>query len=262
MAVGGEFGLADGRAVALRLAGPADVPAITRLYRDLSPGSFYGRFHGGQMAPSLLARFASIGGGTVCLVAGPLAEPGRLAAEARYVRVGSGTAELALTVGDGYQGAGMGRLLLGALVERARADGFERLRAVVLLSNTAMRRLLQRYGWVLAAPVEEFSVACLEISVTGGMPGWPAGSTGQRVLVERRGWFDDQQVAALRSAGNDVRQCTGPLRQLRTCPLVSSGQCRLAEQADQIVSLLPQDEPDCAAVLAAHRRNWPHRLAQ
>jgi RimJ/RimL family protein N-acetyltransferase len=262
MAVGSECRLADGRAVALRLAGPADVPAITRLYRDLSPESFHGRFHSGQMAPSLLARFASIGSGTVCLVAAPPAEPGQLAAEARYVRVGPGTAELALTVGDGYQGAGMGRLLLGALVQRARADGLERLRAVVLLSNTAMRRLLQRYGWVLAAPVEEFTVACLEISVDGGMPGWPAGSTGQRVLVERRNWFDDQQVAALRSAGNDVRQCTGPLHQVRTCPLVSSGQCRLAEQADRIVSLLPQDEPGCAAVLAAHQRHWPHRLAQ
>ena len=66
----------------LRLAGPADVPAITGLYRELSPESFYGRFHGGQMAPSLLARFASLGGGTVCLVAAPPADPGRLAAEA------------------------------------------------------------------------------------------------------------------------------------------------------------------------------------
>ena len=262
MAVGSECRLADGRAVALRLAGPADVPAITRLYRDLSPGSFYGRFHGGQMAPALLARFAAIGGGTLCLVAAPPAEPGHLAAEARYVPVGPGTAELALTVRDSYQGAGMGRLLLAALVQRARTDGFARLRAAVLLSNTAMLRLLQRYGWVLAAPVEEFTVACLEISVTGGMPGWPAGSTGQRVLVERRSWFDDQQIAALRSAGNNVRQCTGPRHQARTCPLVSAGQCRLAEQADLILSLLPQDEPSCAAVLAAHRRHWPHRLAQ
>ena len=94
------------------------------------------------------------------------------------------------------------------------------------------------------------------------MPGWPAGSAGQRVLVERRSWFDDQQVAALRSAGNDVRQCTGPLHRVRTCPLVSSGQSRLAEAGGLIVSLLPQDEPDCAAVLAAHQRHWPHRLAQ
>ena len=262
MAADGECQLADGRAVVLRLAGPADVPAITRLYRDLSPESFARRFHGGRLAPSVLARLASLDGGTVCLVAVSPDDPDCLAAEARYVPAGPGTAELALAVSDSYQAAGMGHLLLEVLVRRAREEGLDRLRAVVLLDNIAMLRLLQRYGWVLAAATEEFSVACLEISVTGGMPGWPPGSAGRRVLVERRGWFDDQQVAALRSAGNDVRQCPGPARRARACPLVSSGQRRLAEQADLIVSLLPGDEPDCAAVLAAHRERWPHRLAQ
>ena len=147
-------------------------------------------------------------------------------------------------------------------MERAHEDRLERLRAVVLLENAPMLRLLQRYGWVLAAPTEDFSVACLEISALGGMPGWPAESAGRRVLVERRGWFDDQQVAALRSAGQDVRQCAGPSgRAGRSCLLVTSGRCRLAEEADVIVNLLPAGEPDCAAVLAAHRRLWPHRLS-
>jgi GNAT superfamily N-acetyltransferase len=253
--------LADGRAVRLRLAGEDDVPAITRLYSELSPESFYRRFGTGQPGPALVARFASLGSGTACLVAAPPADPRRLAGEARYVPIGPGTAELALTIRDGYQGAGLGRLLLEALVDRARVDGFERLRAVVLLGNTPMLHLLQLYGWVLAAPTEDFAVACVEISAVGGMPGWPAGGTGQRVLVERRGWFDDQRVATLRSAGKDVRQCTGPASgDGRACPLVTSGQCRLAEQADLIVNLLPDDEPECAAVLAAHLRRWPQRL--
>jgi L-amino acid N-acyltransferase YncA len=262
MAVGGECRLADGRVVVVRLAGPADVPAIAKLYRDLSPESFARRFHGGRAGPSLLARLARIGSGTVCLVAGPAADPGQLAAEARYIPMGSGTAELALTVSDGYQGAGLGHLLLQALVQRAREGGLERLRAIVLLDNAPMLRLLQRYGCVLAAATEEFCVACLEISVVGGMPGWPLDSPGRRVLVERRGLFEDRQVTALRSAGNNVRQCLGPLHEVRACALVSSGQCRLAEQADLIVNLLPADDPDCAAVLAAHRRRWPHRLAR
>ncbi len=257
-----ERRLADGRVVVLRPAGTGDVPAITELYLGLSLESFYYRFHAGQPAPRLVARLASFGSGTACLVAAPPADPGRLVAEARYVPMTAGTAELALAVADGYQGAGMGHLLLDALVQRAHADGLDRLLAVVLLDNIPMLRLLQRYGWVLAAPTEDFSVASLEISAIGGMPGWPAGGTGQRVLVERRSWFDDQQVAALRSAGNDVRQCTGPLPGAdRVCPLVTAGRCRLAEQADLIVSLLPGDEPECAAVLAAHRRLWPHRLA-
>ena len=263
MAAGKEYRLADGRIVALRLAGPDDTPAITALYLGLSSESFYRRFYTARPAPELVAQFAGLGSGTVCLVASAPAEPGGLVAEARYMPTAPGTAELALTVRDGYQGAGLGRLLLDALVERAHAGGLDRLRAVVLLENTPMLRLLQRYGWVLADPIEDFSVACLEISAIGGMPGWPAGSAGRRVLVERRSWFDDRQVAALRSAGQDIRQCTGPLRRVgRTCPLVTSGRCRLAEEADVIVSLLPAGEPDCAAVLAAHRRLWPHRLAE
>jgi L-amino acid N-acyltransferase YncA len=255
--------LADGRVVVLRLAGPGDVPAIAGLYLDLSPESFYRRFNTERPAPALVAQLASFGSGAACLVAAAPSDPGRVVAEARYVPIAPATAELALTIADSYQGAGLGRILLGALVGRARADGLERLRAVVLLANTAMLHLLQSYGWALAAPTEDYSVAFLEISAVGGMPGWPAGSAGRRVLVERRNWFDDQQVAALRAAGNDLRQCTGPRQEIgRACPLVAFGHCRLAEQADLIVSRLPGDEPDCTAVLAAHKRRWPHRVAE
>ena len=263
MTVNGECQLADGRAVVLRPAGPGDVAAIAGLYLELSAESFRRRFHAGQPSPALVAQFARLGGDTVCFVAAPRGDPDCLVAEARYVPMGAGTAELALTVRDGYQGAGLGHLLLEALVQRAGEDGLTRLRAMVLLSNKPMLRLLQHYGWVLADATEDFSVACLEISAAGGMPGWPAQPAGRRVLVERRSWYDDEQVKALRSAGNDVRQCTGPRREAgRPCPLVTSGQCRLAEQAEVIVSLLPGSDPDCAAVLTAHRRRWPHRVAE
>ena len=171
-----ECQLADGRVVVLRRAGPGDVPAITRLYLELSPESFYRRFNTEQPAPALVAQLASFGDGDACLVAAPPSDPGRVVAEARYVPIAPGTAELALTVHDTYQGAGMGHILLDALVERARGERLERLRAVVLLANTPMLRLLQSYGWGLAAPTEDFSVAFLEISAAGGMPGWPAGS--------------------------------------------------------------------------------------
>ena len=104
-------------------ASPArgDVPAITRLYLELSPESLLSPLpRWPARAPALVARFASLGSGTVCLVAVPPAGSGRLAAEARYVPIGDGTAELALTIRDGYQGARLGHLLLDALV-RARS---------------------------------------------------------------------------------------------------------------------------------------------
>lgn len=265
MAVRAQSHLKDGRTVWLHGAGPADVPAIARLFTELSKEAFRSRFQAGQPTPDLVSGLARIDSppGTVCVVAAMAAEPGRLAAEARYVPMGEGVAELALTVLDSYQGAGLGRLLLGALAERASGSRIERLRAVVSLSNARMLHLLAPYGWVLAEPTDDFSVACLEISATGGMPGWPAAGTGRRVLVEQRGWFDSERVTALRSAGDDVRQCHGPGRLAgRSCPLVTSGRCRLAEEADLIVPLLPGDDEGCAAVLEAHRRRWPHRLAQ
>jgi hypothetical protein len=101
----------------------------------------------------------------------------------------------------------------------------------------------------------------LEISAAGGTPCWPAAEAGRRVLVEQRSWFDGPQLAAMRSAGDVVRLCLGPRRSTgRACPLVAAGACQLAADADVIVPLLPDDD-DCAAVLEAHLRCWPARLA-
>ncbi|HVB42851.1 MAG TPA: GNAT family N-acetyltransferase [Streptosporangiaceae bacterium] len=262
MVATGKYQLKDGRTVALRRAGPQDEPAIVALFTELSPESFRDRFHSGWVGPALISRLARVGPptGTVCVVAAAPEDPDRLVAEARYVPMGTGLAELGITVLDDYQGTGLGKLLLGMLVQRAGESGLSRLRAVVSLTNTAMLRLLETYGWTLAEPTD-FSVAYLEISATGGMPGWSARGTGRRVLVEQRSWFDNERVAALRAAGNDVRICAGPrARTGRACPLVTSGRCRLAEQADLIVTALPADQEDCAHVLDAHRQRWPDRL--
>ena len=261
----GEIRLRDGRNVVLRVAAQGDVPRIAELYAGLSPASFRLRFFSGCPKPALLARLARIdvAPGAVSLIA---ATPGsdRLAAEARYVPTAEDAGELALAVLDDFQGLGLGRLMLSALIDHAKASGLERLSAVVNIANDTMMHLLTRYGSALTEPADESFVISLEISATGGMPGWPKDSAGQRILVERRGWFDERRVAALRAAGNDVRQCTGPdpRDRGRTCPLVEVGRCRLAEEADRIVTLLPGDDADCAAVTEAHRRLWPGKLAQ
>ncbi len=254
--------LSDGREVTLRVAGPADVPLIAELYAALSDESFRRRFHSGRPKPALLARLARLDlvPGAVSLVA---VGPGdRLAAEARYIPTGEDAAELALTVLDDFQGLGLGSRMLSALIGHANTAGLGRLSAVVSLNNDTMLHLLTRYGSALAEPADESFVVCLEIATGGGMPGWPAGSAGRRVLVERRGWFADRTAAALRAEGYVVRQCRGPDRRSgRACPLVEEGRCRLAEEADRIVSLLPCDDADCAAVAEAHRRLWAAKLA-
>jgi GNAT superfamily N-acetyltransferase len=255
-----EISHRDGRVVTLRVADPADVPRIAEFYAELSADSFRRRFHSGRPKPPLLARLARIdvAPGAVSLLA---EAEGRLVAEARYVPIAEDVAELALAVLDDFQGLGLGRLLLSALVDHANAAGLERLSAVVSLTNDTMLHLLTRYGTALTEPADESFVVCLEISAAGGMPGWPRTPAGQRILVERRGWFPDRRVAALRAAGHDVRQCAGPGPE-RAFPLVEEGRCRLAEDADRIVTLLPGDDADCAAVTAAHQRLWPGKLAR
>ena len=256
-----EDRLADGRAIVLRRAGSGDVPAIARLYSELSPASFERRFHSGQSASELVARLSALNAGTSSLVAALQLDPDHLVGEARYVPTGAGTAECGLAVLDGCQGLGLGSTLLAGLALQARRDGLDRLRLVVLLSNPPMLCLLRRYGWVLAAPTDEFCEACLEISTDGEMPGWPADQAGRRVLVERRGWFDDERTAVLRAAGLEVRQCAGPFWDAgRRCPLVTSGTCRLAEEADVIVSRLPPSDPDSGAIHAVHQHKWAYKL--
>ena len=51
MAEMSERTLKDGRTVWLRTAGAADVPAIARLFTDLSPEAFRSRFQAGQPTP-------------------------------------------------------------------------------------------------------------------------------------------------------------------------------------------------------------------
>ena len=209
----GEIRLRDGRTAWCSVAAPADVPRIAELYAGLSADSFRRRFHSGprpEASPARRLARIDVVPGTVSLVA-TTAGSERLAGEARYVPTAEDAGELALAVLDDFQGLGLGRLMLSALIDHAKASGLERLSAVVNIANETMLHLLTRYGSALTEPADESFVVCLEISATGGMPGWPR-TSGQRILVERRGRVDYRRVAALRAAGNDVRQCTGPAR--------------------------------------------------
>ncbi len=68
---------------------------------------------------------------------------GPAVAEARFIRDRDdpGSAEVALTVADAYQGRGIGALLLGALAVAARVDGITRFHARVLAENPGARAL-------------------------------------------------------------------------------------------------------------------------
>ena len=257
----GEIRLRDGRNITLRVAAPADVPRIAELYAGLSAEHRSAAVSSpGCPKPALLARLARIdvAPGAVSLIA---ATPGsdRLAAEARYVPTAEDAGELALAVLDDFQGLGLGRLMLSALIDHAKASGLERLSAVVNIANDTMLHLLTRYGSALTEPADESFVVSLEISATGGMPGWP------RIPRASGSWWNDEagsMTGASPRCGPPGTTCASAPARPRTCPLVEDGRCRLAEDADRIVTLLPGDDADCAAVTEAHRRLWPGKLAR
>ena len=65
---------------------------------------------------------------------------------ARYIRVGPAAAEIALEVGDGHQGRGLGTALLDAVTTLACVNGIRRVEAIVLPENRPSQRLLAKIG--------------------------------------------------------------------------------------------------------------------
>ncbi|OBH21200.1 GNAT family N-acetyltransferase [Mycolicibacter terrae] len=81
---------------------------------------------------------------------------GSIVADARFVRDTENptVAEIAFTVGDSYQGRGIGTYLMGAVAVIARLEGIEKFSARVLSENAPMRAILDHFGayWVRDDP--------------------------------------------------------------------------------------------------------------
>lgn len=175
--------LPDGARVLLRPIRPDDADMEQAFVRGLSAESRYFRFMDTlrELTPEMLRRFTEIDYdrhmALIAVAPGPV-EVG----VARYIAGHSGTTcEFALVVADAWQGRGLGRRLMSALIDAARAHGLLTMFGDVLLANHAMLRLMRRMGFVLESSPDDPMLrrVVLDLRV-------PAGArTGSSAAVQR-----------------------------------------------------------------------------
>lgn len=72
-----------------------------------------------------------------------------IAGGGRYIVFEPGRAEMAFVVIDAWQGKGIGTILMRHLAKLARDGGLQELTAEVLYENAAMRKVFEKFGFML-----------------------------------------------------------------------------------------------------------------
>ncbi len=145
-----EITLPDGARLRLRPIRPEDQARLSAFYDRLSRQSAYQRFFTvmKRLPPDWAHLLANVDyERRLALLAehGPPEAP-ELVGVARYEPTDrADTAELAFVIHDGWQGRGLGTIMLDALLTAADARGIRRFRAYVLAGNMRMIDLLVRF---------------------------------------------------------------------------------------------------------------------
>ena len=142
--------LRDGRRVEVRALRPGDRDELLAAAGRTSDRSLYRRFFGVRrtFSDEEVASFVNIDFVDAVALLAVMREGGRevVAGGGRYIVIQPGTAELAFTVVDEFQGLGLASALLRHLTALARAAGLREFVAEVLPDNTAMLRVFERSG--------------------------------------------------------------------------------------------------------------------
>jgi RimJ/RimL family protein N-acetyltransferase len=143
--------LDGGSRVLIRPIEPGDKEKLVNGLRQLSEESIRKRFLAAKprFSRSELRYLTEIDGvNHIALVAVLADDPDQLVAVARCVRLPDrpATAEMAIVVGDPWQGQGLGRELAQRLADAALAVGIRRFAATMLGDNIAARRLMRTFS--------------------------------------------------------------------------------------------------------------------
>ncbi len=152
--------LRDGAHVWFRAIRPDDEPRLVDLYGRLSQHTAYQRFFTvmKRLPPDWAHIFANVDYRKRMAVVAEREHEGRL----ELIGVGryepseeADTAEVAFVVQDGWQGKGLGAILLDDITRAGEARGIRRFRAYVLADNYRMLDLLARATDVLERKLED-----------------------------------------------------------------------------------------------------------
>jgi RimJ/RimL family protein N-acetyltransferase len=142
--------LEDGTVVAVRPVAPDDAARIDAFVDALSEESAHRRFLGAKrrLTRKEIRYLTEVDHRDHEALVALDRSTGAPLGVARYIRAADrpDTAELAVVVGDAWQGRGLGRAMVARLADRARANGIRRGRAVVLAQNARALRLLDTIG--------------------------------------------------------------------------------------------------------------------
>ena len=127
--------------------------------RGLSPESRYFRFMDTlrELTPSMLVRFTQIDYDREMAFVATMPREGREAeiGVARYVANPDGeSCEFAIVIADDWHRRGLGRRLMGQLIDVARARGLRTMIGHVLAENRGMLQLCQGLGFAITDSLE------------------------------------------------------------------------------------------------------------
>src|SRR3954465_8057419 len=140
---------------------PDDKPLLVAGLRALSPESSMKRF----LSPKVSFSAAELRYLTEVdqhdHIAYVAVDGSQLVAVARCVRTGPDVADVAVVVGDPWQGRGLGRRLLNLLAARAAEEGITRFAGTMLADNRQALRLMR--GYVMPLEVDTISSGVREV---------------------------------------------------------------------------------------------------
>jgi RimJ/RimL family protein N-acetyltransferase len=143
--------LRDGRPIEMRALRPDDLEEMLAAIGRTSPQSLRRRFFVPKrgFSEAELAFFMNIDFDNHVALVAQIDEDRRpsIVGGGRYVVVQPGRAEIAFVVVDAYQGQGIGSALMRHLARLARDAGLKELIAEVLPENTAMLKVLGKFGF-------------------------------------------------------------------------------------------------------------------